>query len=147
MGGARRNVTRAEQSVSSEKIALSAELRRALAPWIDVDAVDGEAFEAWLFTVLAILPRPDSPAAVKDGDRVRALSLALVHAAQERAVSHFQAAEYFRDNQMLARRVKALEAILRAAKQRGFASPEPTEDALGSRAAARYLPRGNESEP
>ncbi len=143
MGGARRNLTHAEPSVPSEKIALSVELRSALAPWIDVDAVDGKAFEAWLFTVLAILPRPDSPAAVKDEDRVRALSLALVQAAQERAVSHFQAAEYFRDNQMLARRVKALEAILRAATKRGFAGPEPTEDSLGRRAAARYLPREN----
>ena len=147
MGTARRSGAARESNSAREDCPLSPELRKALAPWIDVDAVDWKAFEAWLFTVLATLPRPGPAEPPEDGDRLRALSLALVQAAQERAVSHFQAAEYFRDNQMLARRVKALEAILRAAKRRGFASPEPTEDAVASRAAARYLPRGNESQP
>lgn len=117
----------------------SAELRTALAPWIDLDTVDAEAFEAWLRTILPLLPRAGSKSRT-DEDRPRALALALVEAAQERAVSHFQAAEYFRDNQMLARRVKALEAILRTAKKRGFTSGETGENPDSDRVGARYLP-------
>lgn len=123
----------------------STELRNALALWIDLDEVDAEAFEAWLLTVLPLLPRPGSKSRA-DGDRLRALALALVEAAQERAVSHFRAAEYFRDNQMLARRVKALEAILHTAKKRGFASGEAGEDPDSDRASIRYLPRRAETE-
>lgn len=118
----------------------SPELRAALAPWIDLDVVDAEAFEAWLRTILPLLPQPDSKSPT-DGDRLRALAVALVEAAQERAVSHFRAAEYFRDNQVLTRRVKALEAILRVAKKRGIPSEESGEDPTSDRAGARYLPR------
>ncbi|NNN16936.1 MAG: hypothetical protein HKL79_01025 [Thermoplasmata archaeon] len=146
MGTARRGGLARESSSTQADGPLSPRLRKALVPWIDLDAVDWEAFEAWLFTVLATLPRPGTTEAGTGEDRLRALSLALVQAAQERAVSHFQAAEYFRDNQMLARRVKALEALLRAAQKRGFGGPGPSEETLESRAAARYLPRGKEAD-
>lgn len=125
---------------AARPVVLSDELRKALEPWIDVDAVGWEGFEAWLLTVLPALPHPRALETPEGGDRVRALSVALVRAGEDRAASHFRAAEYFRDNQALAQRVKALEAMLRLAKGRGAPGSEGTDDTAGDRATEKYLP-------
>lgn len=140
MGTGAPRSTPGESDSTSARFAASRELQRALAPWIDADTIDWKGFEAWLLTVLPLLPRPGSNAVPAKDERIRALSLALVEAARDRAVSHFQASEYFRDNQMLSRRVKALEAILEVGRKRGLQAVEQELGAGSDRTTERYLP-------
>ena len=116
-------------------------LKEALRPFVDVDEVGPEGLYRWLESVLPILAAATAPGA--RGDRVRELARALAACGQDRARLNMAAAQYFADNQALARRVKALEATL---NDRGRAAPIAADPA-SARSAERYLPppRGDRS--
>jgi len=113
-----------------------ADLVERLRPWVDARSVGPEGFHLWLGTILPLLPRPSAGRAEGPTDRVAELAQALVKAAGEAAEAHFRASEYHRDNVLLARRVKALEAILRTAR-----ASVPDAGARTETAVERYLPR------
>jgi hypothetical protein len=121
-------------------------VRARLRPWIDLDEVGLAGFWVWLETVLPLLPTgPRPPSGASDGrsappDRLRDLAAGLVACAGDRARLAFAGERYFRDNQVLARRVKALEAALRTARGAG-GGPPVAEDTDATTAAERYLPR------
>ncbi|HTW56456.1 MAG TPA: hypothetical protein VMG36_08475 [Thermoplasmata archaeon] len=128
-------------------LVLDDELRRALRPWIDLTEVGPLGLRSWILAILPLVPRPspESRAVDRDesrdlpADRLAALALALAECATDRARTHFQAAEYFRENRLLARRVRALEAMLRTrASVEGAAAPPPDPEAEA--ATHRYLP-------
>ncbi len=119
------------------------ELRSALRPGGDLDQVGLPGRWVWLESVLPLLPAPRAPSEPIDpsgrsgsrGDRVLELAKALTDCAGDRARLNFQASEYYADNGVLARRVRALEGMLRSSRR--TVSPGDTE---AERAAARYLP-------
>ncbi len=124
---------------------LDASIQAELRPYLDLTEVGEVGFLDWLRSVLPLIPRPGPtkipPSSASAEARLREVARALATCAGERARTHFQAAEYFRENQLLARRVKALEAILRtSASAVGSPRTVPTDPAA-SRAADRYLPR------
>ena len=124
------------------------ELKRRLRPWIDVDLVGPEGLWNWLATALEVLPRPHAVSEVmKSGgspnespaERVRELSRDLIDCGADRARLTFLGQRYFSDNQVLARRIKALEAVVRTCRSAG----RPVTDAVDDEAtvaAERYLP-------
>ena len=124
----------------------SRETREALRPWIDLEMVGAEGLDAWLRSVARLLPPPrpldSAPASPDPSSRVQELAAALVECAGDRAKVHFQAAEYFRENQALARRVKALEAAVEATAHGATVARLPPRDPDADRAAERYLPGG-----
>jgi len=119
------------------------ELRAALRPWIDLDQVGLPGLWVWLGSILPLLPTPGAPSEPIDplgrsgskGDRVLQLAKALTDCAGDRARLNFQASEYYADNGVLARRVRALEGMLRSSGRTVSPGDTGTE-----RAAARYLP-------
>ncbi len=127
---------------------LSDDLRTALLPWIDLDEVGPEGLRSWLLSILALIPRTRRGDHVIDRDssggtseeRVSALAHALADCAGDRAVKNFQAAEYFRENRVLAVRIKALEAIIRTGIGTGKLAPVQLDDPEAEVAAHRYLP-------
>ncbi len=128
-----------ERSTSSW-IELSPEVKDILRPWIDVDEVGREGVLSWLRSILPLIPRTrtsDRRASEDPSERIQELAVALSECSSDRARVHFQAAEYYRENQVLARRVKALEAMLRSPPTQA-----PAEDLEVERASRRYLPRG-----
>ena len=131
---------------SQRELHIPDELRQRLAGWIDIEAVGAEGFWRWFGTVLPLLGGPrngaaDSPSRVEaPAERVRALARELVDCAGERARLTVKCDEYYRDNQMLARRVKALESVLRTTRAVGHSAPV-AEDGPATEAAERYLPR------
>lgn len=131
----------AERSVVVE---LSPDLTAALRPWVDLDEVGGAGFQVWLRSILPLIPRPHSDTGKANpsgpATRVLELAVALAECSGDRARVHFQASQYFRENQMLARRVRSLEAMLRTAR-RGRAGGEPlASDPEAELALERYLP-------
>lgn len=113
-------------------------LAERLRPWIDLEEAGPDGFHAWLSTIVELLPLPlpsDEGAAASPETRIRQLSAALTRSASEQARAHFQALTYFRENQALARRLLALEAMLRT---RG--TPAPTGSRALDAALRRYLP-------
>jgi len=127
---------------------LTDELAAALRPWLDVTEVGAVGVRAWLLSVLPLLPKPGSGDHVLDRDssrgsaeeRLERLARALAECAGDRARSHFQAAEYFRENRVLARRVKALEAIVRTRAEATGSRPAGLDDPEATAATERYLP-------
>ncbi len=111
----------------------------ALRPWIDLREVGPEEFYRWLASIARFLPPPVTRAgpAKSAEERIAELARALADSSGAEAESHFRASEYFRENTLLARRVKALEAILRTSRQT-VPPPSPATDI----ATERYLPRG-----
>jgi hypothetical protein len=134
-----------KQGGAKAAIAVPDDLQRRLAPWVDVPEVGAEGLWVWLGTILPLLPRPaDAPGerrSPEPAERVRELARELVDCARERARLHVLCESYYRDNALLARRLKALEAALRTFDVAGRPAP-PTPDEEGAGAAAeRYLPR------
>ncbi len=136
-----------DAAVETLIVRLPPRLQAELRPWIDVGAVGEDGFRVWLRSVLPLLPRagmapsarlPESPE-----ERLLEVATALATCAGDRARAHFQAAEYFRENQLLARRVKALEAIVQTAEAARPGSPDLPSDPESARAAERYLPRAS----
>ncbi len=129
------------------------EVRAELRPWVDVDAVGLPGLWVWLRTVLPLLPPPSAPGSAARGpvwehggaDRVRDLAEALVQCAGDRARLNFRASEYYVDNTVLARRVRALEGMLRAS---GKPTASAEDDPDLERVTERYLPgRSREGRP
>ena len=122
-------------------------LRSRLRTWLDVDTVGLSGLWLWLETVLPLLPtvpRSESVEATRSkggADRVRELASDLVECAGDRARLTIVGEQYFRDNQLLARRVKALESALRTPGRVGR-TLEILEDPETTEAAERYLPSG-----
>jgi hypothetical protein len=128
---------------------LTDELRAALRPWIDLDEVGPEGLRSWLLSIVTLVPRPSAGDHVIDRnvahgtleERLDALAHALADCASDRARKNFQAAEYFRENRVLARRLKAVEAMIRARVETGQMTPVEVADPEADAAARRYLPR------
>lgn len=123
---------------------LSQDLVERLRPWIDLDEVGVPGLEAFVLSVLPLIPRPRvAVATAREGEperRVRELARALTECAGDRARARFQASLYFQENRVLARRVRALEAILRMGPRAREARAIPM-DPDADRATGRYLPR------
>lgn len=127
---------------------LTDELRALLLPWIDLDEVGPEGLDSWLRSIVASLPRPsvgdhviDRDVSAGTGDeRLSAMAHALADCASDRARKNFQASEYFRENRVLSRRVKALEAMIRTRMATGQMPAADITDASADAAAHRYLP-------
>ena len=127
--------------------AVPPELREQLRRWIDIDEVGAEGLWLWLERVLPLLPAPHRVSRVmreaKPGeaapDRVQELARDLVDCAADRAKLTVNGQRYYADNQLLARRVKALEAVLRTLRAAGHPVNIPLDDDAEA-AAGRYLP-------
>jgi hypothetical protein len=117
------------------------ELRRALRPWIDLAEVGAPGLRIWLLSVLPLLPVPASRGTrpLTDAERLSELAKALADCAGDRARVHFQASEYFRENQVLARRVKALEAMVRLKRKTEGSDPADLSDPEAEAATLRYF--------
>ena len=133
------------ERLSPSMIELSPDLKALLRPWIDVDELGPRGFILWLQSILPLIPRsrPTKRGASQDpSERIQELAAALAECSSDRARVHFQAAEYYRENQALARRMKALEAALRSNPPGREQSRGLTEDSEAERASRRYLPKG-----
>ncbi len=127
---------------------LTRDLRQQLLPWIDLDEVGEVGLRAWILSVLPLLPRPTRGGNPLDRDvsraappeRIRVLAEALAECASDRARAHFQASEYFRENRVLARRLKALEAMVRTKVATGQMEAVDLTDREAEAAVHRYLP-------
>jgi hypothetical protein len=122
-------------------------LRESLRPFVDLDEVGPEGLETWLLSILPTLVelrgRREISEGVTVGSEARILELAtkLAFSESERSRDHFLAVQYYRDNTLLARRVKALEGAIRLAQRTGkppvLRVPEEEDET-----ADRYLPHG-----
>jgi hypothetical protein len=127
---------------------ISDALRRRLLPWVDVEEIGVDGLLVWLDSVLPLLPSPhrasrvtrDAPREEVPSDRLQDLARDLVDCAGDRATLTIRGRQYFTDNQLLARRVKALEAILRTLRAQGHPVTVPLDDPAEV-AGERYLPR------
>lgn len=123
-----------------------AAVRRALLPWVDLRQTGAEGFWLWFMDLLPLLPPPASdpravlPPVASPQVRVEELARALAGAAGEHARIRFIASEYYHDNTLLARRVKALEAKLSLDPAR---APTVEEDPESREIAEAYLPSGS----
>ena len=121
-------------------------VRRALLPWVDLQRIGPEGFWPWLTDLIPLLPPPAPdprsvlPPAASPEVRIEELARALAGAAGEHARIRFLASEYYRDNTLLARRVKALEAVLSLDPAR---APRVEEDPESREIAEAYLPSGS----
>jgi hypothetical protein len=127
------------------RLTMPADIRRQVGGWFDIGRGAEDVFWTWFRTVLPLLPSPEAPGAGPrssdrpPSERVPELARDLVECAGERARLTIAAERYYRDNQVLARRLKALEATLRTLASAGHAV-EPSTDAEASESASRYLP-------
>ena len=125
---------------------LTPDLKEALLPWLDVDEVAPEELRQFLLTMIPLWPVPHgTPNPVRARaleERVTELARSLTECARDRARATFQASEYFRENRILARRLKALEALLRTRRAAEGSSEKLPTDSEAEEAAERYLPRG-----
>lgn len=127
---------------------LTEELREQLRPWIDLAEVGPAGLESWLLSVLPLIPRTSAGDHVLDRDashgdlqqRLSTLAHALADCASDRARKNFQASEYFRENRALARRLKALEAMLRTHMATGKMPRADLTDEESEAAVRRYVP-------
>ncbi len=121
-------------------------LRVRLLEWIDVEEVGQAGFWSWLETVLSTLPSARQEGAgplssrASDATRVRQLARDLVDCARDRAQLTVMSDQYFRDNQVLAVRLKSVEAALATTRATGR-PPDVSQDPESADAAERYLPR------
>ena len=130
-------------------VQFSSSLKEEIRPWIDLDEVEIEGFETWLRSVLPLIPRgpfrTPGKLATDPVQRLSEVARALADCAGDRARANFQAATYYRENQVLARRVRALEAVIRTtgsdSEKAALLEPEPDVD----QAASRYIPKGRDA--
>ena len=135
---------RASDHPIASPIELPPDLVEALRPWVNVEEVGAAGFLSWLRSVLPLLPRSAATGRkllASPTERIQELAAALSECSSDRARVHFQAAEYYRENQVLARRMKALEATLRSAAPGQARTEVPEEDPEAENAGRRYLPK------
>jgi inner membrane protein len=116
------------------------DLRRRLAQWIDVDEVGADGFWLWFRALLPLLLTPSEPA----GSGFRATDereehRRLVQYARDRARLSVICDQYARENQILARRIRALEGALRAFELAGNPIEVP-DDGEAEEMTERYQP-------
>ncbi len=122
---------------------IPADLRGRLRPWVDVDEVGAEGFWLWLRAVVPLLPRPEESAKrppifrLSNKGDVEALERRLVIYAREQSRLTVIGHQCRRDNEVLTRRLKALEAALRTLQLAGHRVDVPADDDATD-AAARY---------
>jgi hypothetical protein len=135
---------RERDPVRPRELAIPADLRRRLTAWVDVEEVGPEGFWLWLRAILPLLPAPVPTArasVLMNGPRtenVRELQQRLVVYAREHSRLHVLCDECTRDNQILARRLKALEAALRTFEMAGSTVVIPADDFVPE-VSERYL--------
>lgn len=101
------------------------DLQRRLAGWIDVEQLGADGLWLWLREVLPLLPNPEgapsvpSPPGDPAPEQVRQLQRRLIDHARDRTRLAVICEQYARDNQVLARRLTALEASLREIEREG----------------------------
>lgn len=151
LGGSRGEAERAPEPAvprPDAALPLTPELREALLPWVDIAEVGPVGLHSWILSILPLLPSPSEGDHVLDRDvsrgdltvRLERLAHALADCASDRARKNFQASEYFRENRVLARRLKALEAMLRTRMATGQMERIDITDPASAAAAQRYLP-------
>jgi hypothetical protein len=135
---------RRKDEARPREFAIPPDLRRRLRAWVDVEEVGPEGFWLWFRAVLPLLPTPaptertQIPVNEPRTDRVRELQQRLVVYAREHSRLSVLCEQYVRDNQILARRLKALEAALRTFEMAGARVVIPADDEVGD-ASGRYL--------
>ncbi len=128
-------------------LAIPPDLRRRLTAWVDVEEVGAEGFWLWLRAILPLLPTPalgEKPQVSLSGprtDEVRELQQRLVVYAREHARLNVLCDQYTRDNDILSRRLKALEAVLRTFEMAGARVEIPEDEDVGE-VTNRYLRLG-----
>ena len=146
MRGSKAPTSAKQSGERGRELGIPVELRLRLAEWIDLDEVGADGFWLWLQTILPLLPDRKSSgagplsASRPEPDRVRELARDLVDCARERARLNMFADQYYRDNQVLARRVKALESALRTFEKTGRTAQLPPDEGT-TEATDRYLPQ------
>ncbi len=139
-----------------DEFALPPDLRRRLRAWLDIDAVGQEGLWIWFRAILPLLPQPDA----KDRrsllslgaprEELRRLQQRIVVYAREQSRLTVLCNQCVRDNELLARRLRALEGALRAVELAGQRVVIP-EDPDAEDASGRYLPavgaRGRRAAP
>jgi hypothetical protein len=137
--------TSKDESRASDDWRIPDEMRHRVAPWIGSEGIGPKEFWTWLATVLPLLPGPTGPSpepserARDVENRTRELARDLVDCARDRARLTLFADRYFRDNQVLSVRLKALEATVKTFREtRGL--PPSGADEEADQAAERYLP-------
>ncbi len=124
----------------------SGELRALLRPYLDLESAGPDGFERWLTAVVPLLPHPRDPGApphlTDESLSAHLLEVArsLADLESARARDHWAAAQYFRDNVLLLRRVKALEAVLKTAQRTGRVPNLRLPDDEPGPDERRYLP-------
>ena len=125
---------------------MPADLRGRLRRWVDVDEVGAEGFWLWLRAIVPLLPRPEEPPKrppifrlSSKGD-TEALERRLVVYAREQSRLTVLCHQYVRDNELLTRRLRALEAAIRTLRMAGSSVDIPIDEPAQD-AAARYATR------
>lgn len=122
---------------------MPADLRARLRKWVDVDEVGAEGFWLWLKAVVPLLPHPENPrrrallAYASRRDELEDLQRRIAVYAREQSRLAVVCGHYVRDNRLLTRRLKALEAALRTLEMAGNRI-EIRPDSDAEDAAARY---------
>ncbi len=126
-------------------LAIPPDLRRRLKSWIDVDEVGPAGFWIWLRAVVPLLPQPDRPskrtadALGSPREMIRQLEQRLTIFAREQSRLSVLCDQALHDNELLVRRLRALEAALRTLQLAGHSIAVPA-DADIEAAIERYSP-------
>ncbi len=121
------------------------DLRRRLHAWVDVDEVGPDGFWLWLRAVIPLLPSPATgrhgsiPPYAGRAEELRELQQRLVVYAREHARLNVIAEQSHRDNELLVRRLRALEAALRTLEMAGNKVVIPDDEDVED-VSERYLP-------
>ncbi len=123
---------------NEEEFVVPADLRRRLGAWIDVDEVGPDGFWLWFRAVLPLLPAPGeaTSSGFRETDR-REEHRRLVEYARDRARLSVICEQYARENQILARRIRALEGALRTIELAGHPVAVP-DDGEAEEMVERY---------
>lgn len=136
---------RKKDEVRLREFEIPSDLRRRLAAWVDVEEVGPEGFWVWLRAILPLLPTPPSAEKRQNlmngprSENVHELQQRLVVYAREHSRLNVVCEQYVRDNQILSRRLRALEAALRTLAM-GKSVVEIPPDAEVAEISNRYIP-------
>ena len=131
---------RKRAATEAEPFDVPPDLRRRLSHWIEVDEVGADGFWLWFRAVLPLLPTPGEPAAsgFRQTDE-REEHRRLVEYARDRARLSVICEQYARENQILTRRIRALEGALRTLELAGHPVEVPEDDEAEA-TTERYQP-------